>query len=333
MRALRRELGLSQAQVAQASGLSRQSVSAVESGRNAPSVDAALALARALGTSVEELFTEGPAGRAWEPVLGTVPDGTVPIVTARVGERPVFAPLPHRGASEEGWRAPDALWRDGSVEAFETLPLDGLVVAGCDPVLGLAARLLPPRGPHRLVSIAATSVAAARALHRDRVHAALVHGTSDRLKTPTPRAFGRRIARWRVGVAARDEGSLALEPIASGHLRIAHRPLGAEAERALQRALKRAGGTAAALVGPLASGHLDAARLAAEGSVDVALTMEPAANAYGLAFRSLEDHTVELRVAERWAEHPGVEALFEVLGSARLAARLQHLGGYQLAER
>jgi DNA-binding XRE family transcriptional regulator len=39
--------------------VSRQLVVAVETGVNRPAVDAALGLARALGTTVEELFSDG----------------------------------------------------------------------------------------------------------------------------------------------------------------------------------------------------------------------------------------------------------------------------------
>ncbi len=51
--------GLSQADLAVQSGLSRPAVSAIEIGRLVPSVAAALALARVFGCSVEELFGSG----------------------------------------------------------------------------------------------------------------------------------------------------------------------------------------------------------------------------------------------------------------------------------
>src|ERR1700751_2750978 len=52
--------GFSQQQLAGMAGVSRQAVSAVESGLSDPSLRVALALARALGVTVEELF--GPGG-------------------------------------------------------------------------------------------------------------------------------------------------------------------------------------------------------------------------------------------------------------------------------
>jgi DNA-binding XRE family transcriptional regulator len=52
--------GMTQAELAARAGVSRQLVAAVEAGRHAPAVDAALGIARALGTTVEELFALQP---------------------------------------------------------------------------------------------------------------------------------------------------------------------------------------------------------------------------------------------------------------------------------
>lgn len=57
LRAHRRSAGLTQAQLAEAIGVSRQTVAAMEGGDYAPSVFLALRAARTLGTTVEQLFT------------------------------------------------------------------------------------------------------------------------------------------------------------------------------------------------------------------------------------------------------------------------------------
>ena len=59
MRGARTALGLTQADLATAAGVTRQTVVAVEAGDYAPSVYLALALAERLGRSVEELFGRG----------------------------------------------------------------------------------------------------------------------------------------------------------------------------------------------------------------------------------------------------------------------------------
>jgi putative transcriptional regulator len=53
---------LTQAQLADLSGITRKSINAIESGRMVPSIILALKLARALGVTVEELFSIEPAG-------------------------------------------------------------------------------------------------------------------------------------------------------------------------------------------------------------------------------------------------------------------------------
>ncbi len=56
VRAARTALGLTQAELADACGVTRQTVVAVEAGDYAPSVYLALAIAQRLGHSVEDLF-------------------------------------------------------------------------------------------------------------------------------------------------------------------------------------------------------------------------------------------------------------------------------------
>ena len=56
VRAARRGAELTQAELADEVGVSRQTIVAIESGGYAPSVYLALALGRALGRSVEDLF-------------------------------------------------------------------------------------------------------------------------------------------------------------------------------------------------------------------------------------------------------------------------------------
>ncbi len=56
VRALRAELGLTQGQLGQAMGVSRQTINAIETERYTPSLPLAIALARYFGRPVEEVF-------------------------------------------------------------------------------------------------------------------------------------------------------------------------------------------------------------------------------------------------------------------------------------
>lgn len=62
MKLQRAKRELTQAQLADLSGITRKSINAIESGRMVPSTILALKLARTLGVTVEELFSLGPAG-------------------------------------------------------------------------------------------------------------------------------------------------------------------------------------------------------------------------------------------------------------------------------
>ena len=56
VRVLRTERRLSQGQLAQAMGVSRQTINSIETGRYTPSLPLAIALARFFGRPVEEVF-------------------------------------------------------------------------------------------------------------------------------------------------------------------------------------------------------------------------------------------------------------------------------------
>jgi putative transcriptional regulator len=59
VRQRRTERGLSQAQLAAAMSVSRQTINSIETGRYVPSLPLALGLARYFGTTVEEMFDDG----------------------------------------------------------------------------------------------------------------------------------------------------------------------------------------------------------------------------------------------------------------------------------
>jgi molybdate-binding protein len=252
-------------------------------------------------------------------------------VAVNVGKSLSYQPLSDGGAAGSSWDRADGVFRNGRIELFDDADPSGFVVAGCDPALGLAASLLPRRGPQRLLAIVSSTAAAIEALEDGRVHAAAVHWPGAQ-SHPTARSVRRYvIARWRVGIATRAGTKLEIDLLASGKIRVAGRELGAEVQRALERLLTSLG-QVPHLTGPVATGHLDAARHVAYGSADAAPTMEAAALAYGLEFSPLESHRVEVWIDAEWADHPGAGALLEALTSRALLDRLEALGGYDLSQ-
>jgi len=61
VRALRAQKGLAQGELAEAMGVSRQTINSIENDRYTPSLPLAIALARYFGVAVEEMFDDqGP---------------------------------------------------------------------------------------------------------------------------------------------------------------------------------------------------------------------------------------------------------------------------------
>jgi DNA-binding XRE family transcriptional regulator/molybdate-binding protein len=321
LRRARVEAGLSQADLARAAGLSRQLVGAVESGRHSPSVAAAIALAEVVGRSVEELFAGAP--RVQQPALGTVPEGA-PVVATLVGDTLSYGALPERGAGAASWSRADGIFAEGRVVLFGDVSTGGFLVSGCDPALGLAAAMGPRTGPRRIIALHGSSDRSLEALEGGRIHAALVHGTR------RPRREGITIARWEVGIASRPGQGVDLGRIADGSQSIARRERGAAAQKAVDRALANYS-KSPSITGPVAGGHIDAARRVAFGGVDAAVTMRPAAETFGLDFLALEEHLVELVVDDGWRDHPGAAALIDILSSRAFRERLDPFPGYQLS--
>ena len=138
----RQTRGFSQQQLAGMAGVSRQAVSAVESGHSDPSLRVALALAQSLGMSVEELFGPGEptapvtavsvaslGGRGAGERPGAERAGGVRVMLAPVGDR--FVALPLRGDTGVG---------------LGFLPAGGLA--------DRAARIAPPMAPSLAAPIA-----------------------------------------------------------------------------------------------------------------------------------------------------------------------------------
>jgi DNA-binding XRE family transcriptional regulator len=322
LRRYRLELGLTQAQLAARAGVSRQLVAAVEAGRNTPAVDAALALSQTLGTTVEELF----GSNRLELVVGALgdqlPDG-VPLRVGRVGDQLVAAELADHGVAGAGWAAPDGVLSAGTLRLFGGAAPAGVVVAGCDPALGVAEAMLAGRGRRSLLAISTSTGRALKALRAGTVHAAVVHDRRGRLPKPPVAVARWRLASWQVGVGVPPSvGRASLESVLAG--RVVQRERAASSQKAFERAGGRRGD------GPTALGHIDAARTGALLGFG-AVTTEGAAHAFGLNFLPLEEHAVEVWVAERWLGHAGIDAFAELLRRSAFTDRVASFGGYDLA--
>src|SRR5215831_10469028 len=150
LKAFRLRLGLNQQELARRAGVTRQTISGVESGLYTPSTLVALRLARALGCRVEDVLWLEEETTSLDVVPATsVPAGCLSrLLLARVGERWIGHPLHGEQTVRTELLPPDAegCLEPGQtrmtarlVEDIDTLT-HTLVVAGCTPALALWAR-------------------------------------------------------------------------------------------------------------------------------------------------------------------------------------------------
>jgi putative molybdopterin biosynthesis protein len=345
LRLARQARGLSQQQLAGMAGVSRQALSAVEAGHSDPSLRVALALAEALGMTVEELF--GPA----PPALPVVARAVAPLGApgARVALAPMsdsFVAFPLAGdeGAPQGFRPAGGIvaGRESGVRPIGP-PRPTLVVAGCDPALPLLetplGRLDPPVALSwwPCASGEALRLAAAGLVHVAGVHLRGRKGeynlgpAREQLQQRGAEVIG--FACWREGLvlgAAYAGEVLGIADLARRGLRLVNREEGAEARRVLDREAARAGIDPRSLPGyrTRAAGHLQVASAVAAGLADAGIASEPAALAYGLAFEPLAAERFDLVIPASQAGSREVQALRKVLASPWLLGQLTSLPGY-----
>lgn len=355
LRIARQARGFSQQQLASMAGVSRQAVSAVESGHSDPSLRVALAIAQALGLSVEQLFGPG------EPVPPVVATSVAPlrgktdrVMLAPVGDR--FVALPLRGDAGAGFGFLPAgglanpanhvvsaimTGEDAELEAIAVRPIapprPTLVVAGCDPALPLLATplsLLDP--PIAFAWWPCSSAAALRLARQGLVHAAGVHANGGNGQPLPDGAEVVGFAAWREGLAVRPvlkSAVTGLDSVARYGLRIVNREPGAEARRLLDAERQRLGLESTDLPGysTRAGGHLQVAAAVAAGLADAGVASEPAARAYDLAFVPLAEERFSLVIPGVHAASREIQALLKALTSPWLLSQLASLPGYDAA--
>ena len=356
LRLARQARGLSQQQLAGVAGVTRQAVSAVESGHSDPSLRVALALAHALGMTVEELFGPGdPADPVLARPVAPASGGGSRVALATVGDTFVALPLHADMAARVGFGAAGGLVVDtrGTREPWNLIevrpigpPRPTLVVAGCDPALPLLETplaLLDP--PVAFAWWPCGSGEALRLAAAGLVHAAGVHqpgGARETAGTQESREVteipgGAAVvgfAAWREGLVVRRGTEVrSLADVARQGLRLVNREAGAQARTLLDRERLRLSLPTAELAGydSEAAGHLQVAAAIAGGLADAGVSSEPAALAYGLDFIPLAEERFDLVLPAKHAASREVQGLLKVLTSPWLLAQLASLPGYDPA--
>ena len=363
---LRVARGLSQGLLADAAGVTRQAIYAIEANQYLPTTMVALRLASALGCRVEDLFSLGSTSDVLEGhLIGTDVQATGPIrvKVARVGERMVVLPVATlgetlnfsvgadgllMGASKPGPKRTSARVRVQLLRDRREIESQ-VVIAGCDPAIHLAGDYLRRRpASGMLVGWSMGSAAAIEALKRREVHVAGLHVVDARTGESNLPYVRRNpkgqdvtvvtFASWQQGLMVgkgNPKHLRSVEDLARKDVTIANRETGAGARLLLDQRLADAGLTGRQVNGyqRVAGSHLEVARLIAEGRADAGIGTPAVAHLRGLDFVELQTERYDLVIPTPYVSlHRGVADLLDMMTSRTFRAEVEALGGYDMRD-
>ena len=338
LKEIRERRGISAAALAKLSGVTRQTIYAIEAGDYVPNTTVALQLAKILEVRVEELFTlEAEPAAPAKPLLVdflTPARSGQPVQLCRVGNRLMGV------SSVERLMLPaaDAIALDAKrAQAFDDEPEDPkrILIAGCDPGISLLAQHLD------IVVAPSTSRQALEWLKQGKVHVAGTHlrdaATGDYNLPIVQHLFPAgsvkvvTFAIWEQGLVTRAGSPIrSVEDLAKKGIRIMNREKGAGSREVLDQHLRAAGISPDRVRGydRIAAGHLPAAHAVAENEADCCIATRSAARAFGLHFIPLATERYDLVIRRKFAKLPSIEALLDALNRSALRRKLETLAGY-----
>jgi molybdate-binding protein/DNA-binding XRE family transcriptional regulator len=353
---LRRKRGLSAIHLAATVGVSRQTIYAMETGTYVPNTAVALRLARALDTTVEELFTL--AGSDPEPNLRSERAILLPgSATVREGQAVQLCRVEKRlmasAPSPVPWYFPatDAVVTDkpgrqggARVQIFQAEDdfTNRILVAGCDPGISVLSRHVQAAGIE-LVLAHRNSSQALSLLKKGCVHIAGTHLRDESSGESNLPEIGRRFPKNSVAVIAFaiwEEGILTasgnpknirgIEDFAREDVSIVNRESGSGSRALLDSRLQRMQIEARGVRGydQLATGHLPAAWQVQSGAVDCCLATRGAARVLGLNFIPLVSERYDLVIRKEHLDLPRMQNLLDTLSRSGFRRELEGLGGY-----
>jgi molybdate-binding protein/DNA-binding XRE family transcriptional regulator len=358
---LRAKRGLGASQLAAATGISRQTVYAIEAGTYVPNTAVSLKLARVLDTTVEEIFQLEPEEQATAETAEAIvlADGTEsmpagqPLRLCGVNGH-VVAVAPEAGA----WGLPptDAVLlapiRRGKhhSNAKVRIVANGwnnpgrILIAGCDPSASILANALQRQGCDLVIAYQNSS-RSLELLDEGLVHIAGTHlgdGVSGKNSlSPITKMFPRNsvavisYAIWQEGLVVAQGNPKKISGISDlgrKNVRIANREPGAGCRILLDELLQENGLAASQVKGyeRVALGQLPAARLVQSGEVDCCISTQAGARALGLDFIPLAQKPYRLVVRRKQLDLPPIQTLIETLGRASFRREVEACIGYDM---
>jgi molybdate-binding protein/DNA-binding XRE family transcriptional regulator len=360
LREKRQALGLSQKQLAEMAGITRQAVCAVEANQYSPATSVALNLARAMSCRVEDLFSLKQGGQIIEgELLGSFPKASGPVraQVTQIGHRLLVRPLDGLGELASLSATADGLIVESNPENRRVkvkllkdrdLVRRKVVVGGCDPAMFLAGEHVRKHDQENLVPCLMGSSIALNALKRGEVHVAGIHlaeETSGAWQLPGLRktlgdmdCIVVTFAHWEEGFIVRQGNPKKIRTVSDidkPTVRIVNREPGSGARRLLDKQLHASGikTTRVKGYGDQVLSHLDVAARIKAGLADTGIGVRAAAAICGLDFVPLQRERYDLVVPKPYYETlSGLQVLLDTIVSKPFRDELEALGGYDTRE-
>ena len=351
VKAIRTARGLSQKELAERTGIGRQAIYDMESGRYVPNTVVALRLARVLECAVEDLFRmEDGAGGEHSVTLAEGPDRSgTRLSVIRIDDRLVAYPQDGRWLIHEGFQSADGLLQgiDRRVRLLhdERQLERRIMLLGCDPAFSILNAHINRNGKGaELLCRFASSHKALTGLASGQAHLAAIHlhnrghgeANLQQAKTVLDHT-GAQI----IGFSFFEEGLM----VAAGNpcdirsvadliredVRFVNRDQGAALRVLLDDQLSRLGIPSERVAGydRTVSSHMEGARMVAFGLADAALGLRAIAASLALDFVPIQFVRCDLIIAEQHQNHPTVKVLLDVLQTRALREDVAALPGYE----
>jgi putative molybdopterin biosynthesis protein len=360
VREKRRTLHLSQKQLADLAGITRQAICAVEANQYSPSTSVALKLAQVLRCRVEDLFYLKSDGEVIEgELIGPLPKGLhkVRAQVSQIGARILVRPLVGLGELATLSTTADGLIlgpgsdsKHVQVQLFENRQAlsRNIVIAGCDPAMFLASEHLKQRTEDNLVPCLMGSSIAISALKRNEVHVAGVHLIDERSGAWNLPYLDRNLkgmdcivvtfAHWEEGLIVRQGNPKKIRDVqhlARPGVKIVNREIGSGARRLLDRQMESYGIQPSKIKGydNEVFSHLEVAARVKAGLADGGVGIEAAASICGLDFIPLQRERYDLVIPRaHYDALPGLRRLLDMMVGKTFRDELDGLGGYDTRE-
>ncbi len=361
---LRKNQGLSQAELAKLGGITRQAVYAIEANQYLPSTQISLQLAEVLHCTVEDLFSlKGRDEIVEAELLGQVETQKKPmrVKLSQVGPRMLARPMSELGDVLNFVMPADGVLLDDDIHNSRKNPTlvpikllhpreiieQNIMIAGCDPALFLAGEHV--RKIHALSGVTNWTMGSANALNalqRGEVHMAGLHlvdmksGESNipYLKRHAKKRdlVGVHFASWVQGLliqSGNPKRIRTVQDLVKPGVRLINREVGAGARFFLDALLDKAGMPSEKIkgYGHEVSSHLEVARYIRDGMADVGVGVETAAHHFGLEFIPLREERYDLIMRTDFLNtHPMASKFLDAVVSQPFRREVEALGGYNL---